>query len=178
MDTTVNTNLIAEAVAHLKTETVDRVRAITLGRLTEMAEGLVGRNLRTEAPLPRSTMSRAEYISAKDRYALARRITHYSRSGAHVGADEIVTGVDKAAIEALAQEAADDAALSFDAYVAKLTSKVGDVDSARVCGARLWQGSTLTVTKGDTVERWHTQQIINFSALGRAFNQWPTRKLK
>lgn len=66
---------------------------------------------------------------------------------------------------------------SFDAYVAKLVAKVGDCDSASVEGY-LWQYSILTVTKGETVERWKTQQIVNVSCLGKAFNQWPTRKMK
>jgi hypothetical protein len=34
------------------------------------------------------------------------------------------------------------------------------------------------VTKGGTVERWKTQQIVNVSRLGKLFNQWPTRQLQ
>lgn len=178
MPSTLTVNLIAEAIAPLKQAAINRARTFTTDRLTEMASELVGKNLRVEAPFPRSTMGRAEYLSAKARHSLARRITQYQRSGHQVGADEIATGVNLDAIEALAQEAAAEAAMSFEAYAAKLASKVGDVDAAHICGGQLWSGSTLTVTKGEAVERWHTQQIVNFSALGKAFNQWPTRKLK
>ena len=62
-------------------------------------------------------------------------------------------------------------------YVAKLTEKVGACDAAAVTG-ELWQESLLVVRKGETVERWKTQQILNFSVYGKAFNQWPTRKVK
>lgn len=72
-----------------------------------------------------------------------------------------------------------DAEASFDAYVAKLVLKVGEgVTKATVDGTRLWMASILTVTKGASVERWKTQQIVNYSVLGNAYLQWPTRKMK
>ena len=86
--------------------------------------------------------------------------------------------MDAGRIELFLKQVALDAAADFDAYVGKLTKKVGDVVSAKVEGA-LWQGSRLTVTKADgSIERWNTQQIINVSVLGKLFNQWPTRKQK
>jgi hypothetical protein len=72
-----------------------------------------------------------------------------------------------------------DAAASFEAYVAKLVHKVGEgVTKATVEGTQLWRISYLTVAKGATVERWKTQQIVNYSVLGNAYLQWPTRKVK
>ena len=70
-------------------------------------------------------------------------------------------------------------AADFDSYVNKLSAKIGEgVVSAEITG-RLWDYSTLTVTKNDgSVERWRTQQIINVSCLGKLFNQWPTRRSK
>ncbi len=39
--------------------------------------------------------------------------------------------------------------------------------------------TTPTPTKPDgSVERWHTQQITNYTAEGKPYLQWPTRKLK
>jgi hypothetical protein len=71
-----------------------------------------------------------------------------------------------------------DAGASFDAYVAKLTAKVGEgVISASVVG-HLWDYSILTVEKTSGIEQWRTQQILNVSCLGKVFNQWPTRKMK
>jgi len=69
------------------------------------------------------------------------------------------------------------AAQSFDAYVAKLEGKVGEHVAAEYTG-NLWSMSTIVVTKaGGDVERWNTQQILNVSVLGKLFNQWPTRRV-
>jgi hypothetical protein len=77
------------------------------------------------------------------------------------------------------QQTRDAMATDFDGYVNKLSTKIGEgVVSAEITG-RLWDYSTLTVTKNDgSVERWRTQQIINVSCLGKLFNQWPTRRSK
>lgn len=76
--------------------------------------------------------------------------------------------------------AEENAGLDFDAYVAKLVGKVGEgVEEASVVGRYLWLGSVLSVRKaGGEVERWSTKQIVNFSVYGKAFNQWPSRKVK
>ena len=72
-----------------------------------------------------------------------------------------------------------EAAASFEAYVAKLVHKVGEgVTAATVEGTQLWRISYLTVAKGETVERWKTQQIVNYSVLGNSYLQWPTRLVK
>ena len=71
------------------------------------------------------------------------------------------------------------AAESYDMYVGKLISKVGEVKDAKLDGGFVWSLSYLTVTKLDgSIEKWKTQQIINVSKLGTLFNQWPTRKVK
>lgn len=79
--------------------------------------------------------------------------------------------------EAVIARTAQQASLAFDAYVAKLSAKIGECVAAEVEGW-LWQHSILTVTRADgSVERWKTQCIINVSVLGKLFNQWPTRKV-
>lgn len=90
---------------------------------------------------------------------------------------QTVRGRNEAGIERILEEAELEAAASFDAYVAKLTEKVGECDAAVVEGP-LWFESILTVNKGGAIQRWKTQQILNFSVYGKAFNQWPTRRLK
>lgn len=72
------------------------------------------------------------------------------------------------------------AAQSFDAYVAKLTVKIGDgITSATTHQNNVWFDSDLIVTRIDgTVETWNTKMITNYSVYGLAFNQFPTRKVK
>lgn len=77
------------------------------------------------------------------------------------------------------QSVDEQASAQFDAYIAKLESKIGECVEAKLAGENIWTGSLLTVVKPDgTVEKWKTQMIINVSCLGKLFNQWPTRKIK
>jgi hypothetical protein len=82
---------------------------------------------------------------------------------------------------AFIRQAQKDAESSFDAYAAKMVSKVGDdvVDAKLECKGNAWVRSTLVVTRKDgSIERWNTTMIVNFSVHGKAFNQFPTRKAK
>lgn len=71
----------------------------------------------------------------------------------------------------------EEAAMVFDLFVTKMDHKIGDHDSATVEG-RPWTGCVVTIKKGDLTEQWHTQQIINYSVYGKAYNQWPTRLMR
>lgn len=81
-----------------------------------------------------------------------------------------------------AKDAAEDNVASF---AAKLTGKIDgaeDIGTAKVTGitfsGSLWNGSTLTATLDDGRRQvWTTHIILNFSCLGKAFNQWPTRRV-
>lgn len=75
--------------------------------------------------------------------------------------------------------ARDNAGAQYDAFVAKLESKIGDVIGAEITGNHVWGYSFLTVTL-PTLEKqcWKTQMIVNVSKLGNMFNQFPTRKIK
>lgn len=69
-------------------------------------------------------------------------------------------------------------AAQYDGFIAKLVGKIGACDSAEIDGSHVWGYSVLTVRKGDQIERWKTQQILNVSVLGKVFNQWPSRLTK
>lgn len=84
---------------------------------------------------------------------------------------------NEAAIARFYKQVEDQTNASFTAFVKKMVGKVGDCDSASMEG-RIWHYSILTVTKGETVERWKTQMIVNVSCRGKVFNQFPTRKVK
>lgn len=82
-------------------------------------------------------------------------------------------------IARVVQENRDIAAMNYDMFICKMVQKVGPgVESASIEGSHVWGDSILTVKKGDTVERWHTQTIWNVSKYGLPFNQWPSRKMK
>jgi hypothetical protein len=88
-------------------------------------------------------------------------------------------------IEAAAQKAA----LAYvQGYAVKLAGKVGEVVantpelagtkavSASVSSDNLWTNSVARIVlDSGRVLTFHTQMILNFSCLGKAFNQWPTR---
>lgn len=174
----IESNPIYAAIAPQKDAAVAHAMEYTRERLTEWVKQFpVGSDLKDLAPRGDSWKdSRKTYQSKNARHNLACRVLLLDR-GTHPHYTQKVLGVDEEGIERLCNEAGNEAATSFNLYVAKLTEKVGTCDSASVTGW-LWQNSVLRVTKGATVERWNTQQIVNFSVYGKAFNQWPTRLLK
>jgi hypothetical protein len=89
---------------------------------------------------------------------------------------EGIVRFSQAAATRFVEGAMKEAAVDFDAFVSKLDNKVQAHDTAEIEG-RPWIGSIITITKGDVTERWHTQQIINYSVYGKPYNQWPTRLL-
>lgn len=177
------TGFVAAAVKPLKDAAVAHAKAQAVAYVERVATMFAGKNLNDVAPSPNSrTMGRDEYRKAAAKRAAIVDVLAV-RYAAKVGFRSENTpailerDADREAKFVAAEAVA--AGLSFDAYVAKLEGKVGEgVTGATVAGLYLWQGSVLTVQKGKTSERWHTQQIVNYSVLGNAYNQWPTRKMK
>ncbi len=136
----------------------------------------VGNDLKAYAPLPHFTDGEYQQKLAR-RNAIKAIVTHKEVSR-RISDPEIVS-ISAEKIERFVRDARENASASFDAYAAKLASKVGEIRSASICGSSLWDGSLLTVeTEAGATQRWHTQQIINVSSLGKVFNQWPTRLRK
>lgn len=170
-------NPIAAAIAPQRDGAVEFAKAQAREFLNEfVAQFPVGGNMEELNPYPKASYSKS-YAEAAERYYLAQRVISYDRGAYSPGARREIYGVNQSGIDRLVEEAGMDAGFSFDKFVAKLVSKVGECDSAEVVG-NLWQHSVLTVVKGEQVERWQTQQIVNYSCKGKAFNQWPTRKIK
>ncbi len=171
------TDPIAAVITPMKEAAVARAVEYAEVRLRELAQGWIGTDLNSLRPNAR--MSKGEYQAAQQHYTLATRLMVVQK---HEGIQRMNTPViairiNPHALAKLVKEAGEDAALAFDAYVAKLSAKVGACDSATVEGP-LWLTSVLTVSKGEKTERWSTKQIINVSSLGKLFNQWPTRLMK
>jgi hypothetical protein len=80
------------------------------------------------------------------------------------------------------EQAKEQAAAQYDAFVCKLIKKIGPVNRALLQEQGVWQYSILSVRKLDGPrvrwEHWKTQQIENVSVLGNYFPQWPTRLMK
>jgi hypothetical protein len=175
----IESNPIYAAIAPQKDAAVAHAMEFTRKQLMYfVGQFPIGSDLSANAPEANSfKQGRQNYIKTQARRSLALRVLTFAPRGYMPHEPYIVTGVSEEGIERLCNDAGDDAAASFDCYVAKLTEKVGDCERASVSGS-LWQYSVLLVTKGGKAERWHTQQILNFSVYGKAFNQWPTRKMK
>ena len=175
----IESNPIYAAIAPQKADAVQHAMQYTRERIALfIAQFPIGSDLRDNAPEANSFKDgKQTYLSKTAKRSLAFRVLKFLDRGYMPHAPYIVAGRDDEGVERLIEEAGQDAAASFDAYVAKLTAKVGPCEQAGVEGA-LWQRSRLSVRKGPVVEQWITQQILNFSVYGKAFNQWPTRKCK
>lgn len=176
------TNLIANAVEPLKQKSVDAAVERTINFHKSIIEKLQQNNFDIDAafPRPKNFTSRAAYAAAGDLRAAVESIVDYEKSSyrmdetriVKVNADKIVYELEQAALNAQA---------SFDAYVTKLSIKVGTgiVDAHMGYVRGIWSDSNLTVYKNDgSKEVWNTKCITNRSKLGKWFNQFPTRKLK
>ncbi len=174
---------IENAVAPLKD--IAAAQAVKVARetiaqvLTDFAAN--GWDLNQCAPYPRPNIGRTAYMEAIAKRNLYQLIAVYDDAKPHrKPADPYFYKQSDKSEELFIARSVKDAVHSYELWVAKLTSKVGEVVSAELeISANVWGYSILKVTKPDgSVQRWKTQMIVNCSSLGKAFNQWPTRLLK
>jgi hypothetical protein len=174
------TNKIELAVMPLKTAAIERAekeaKELVVRYVINLAN--VGYDLSKVAPYPKSTMSRNDYAIAMARRSTYHMITKVVSGSRRMNEPEIVEVIPEYVVKFI-ETTKKDAAEQYDAFVAKLIIKIGDVNEATLVGDHVWSYSILTVTKafGNT-EKWKTQMIVNISKLGKLFNQWPTRKVK
>jgi hypothetical protein len=170
---------VADVVAPLKEQAIARAEKEATLVVLKVWKALTeaGWDLNVAAPYPRANrMSQLEYKQKVSRYHLFASLveTVSSRSMA----DPHIVKPSERRETVYIEKCKEMAAAQYDAFVQKLVSKIGPCDSATLNGSHVWGYSILTVSKGPTVERWKTQQIVNQSGLGTVFNQWPTRLLK
>lgn len=176
-------NPIEAAVAPLKIDAIARAEQEARNLVAHHARRLAecDGNAEILAPRPDSRTDGRERYREKDRRrALLDSLTtlqNYDVVKYDWRAPEI-RKIDDAKVEAFVEQAKRFAGQQYDAFVAKLVAKIGEVDDAVLNGNHVWSHSILTVRKGETLEHWKTQQIVNVSKLGTLFNQWPTRKVK
>lgn len=168
---------VGAAVEPLRSATIERVGQEFDAYVARIAERVAKANgdIDVLAPQPNSrTDGRIEY---KRKQAL--RAAYY-RICTHTGDYKAPIAVDQDKVVEACRAEMDNASAQYDAFIAKLVTKVGDdCTAASLAGTHVWGYSFLTVTKADgSTEIWKTQQILNVSVLGNVFNQWPTRLVK
>lgn len=170
---------IAQAVEPRRVASIERARESALRYVEAVRARLVEAGMDFDAAFPRPTirMSRVEYRSAQSVRDTAIRLCRVLVSTRRPG-DPLPVEISEEGVARFVAQIEADASADFDAYVAKLESKVGETVEAEINASPLWNGSVLTVrTIAGAVERWSTKQIVNVSVLGKLFNQWPTRRM-
>lgn len=180
------TNPIAAAIEPLRQISVDNAerKALAIIALAHKELEAGGYDLRTVAPrlLP-FNVSKEQYDQSIAKHSLYSRLTDrkHSADDINLGFSSSIRIPSKDAETKFIEQTKEAASFEFDKYVAKMISKVGDVDSAELTHSfenNIWGYSVLTVVIAGATQHWQTQQIINTSKLGKLFNQWPTRLMK
>lgn len=178
---------IAKAVEPVRAEAIARATKEAFAVIARVEKELAeaGGDREKSAPYPNSRFCDKRSFNIKlGKYTLVRMLTEQDvEPGAYVGSRSFGSP-DPARMSPegcahFVKRAQEDASAQYDAFIAKLEAKIGEVTEATLKGEHVWGHSILTVTKADgSVERWKTQMIVNVSVLGNLFNQWPTRKVK
>lgn len=175
------TNPITAAVLPLKGDAQNRAEKWARERIAKVLADMAaaGWDIDVAAPRASSTRhSREEYKRLNAKHAFYSALTTWTQPTRRPNEPNIRKQDDAAEARFIAR-ARDDAAAQYDAFVFKMVGKIGAAETASLTGSHVWGESFLTVTKPDgSREVWKTQQILNVSALGTLFNQWPSRKVK
>lgn len=172
-------NLIESAVSHLRDSAIDRAAKESQIVIDRVLNDLSENNWDAQicAPFPSSRDS--DFVRGKSKYELYRMLTSRQDDMSRRPHSPDIRKVNQKLQDQFIENAKRDAGIQYDAFVAKLVAKVGEVTEATLDGEHVWGYSILTVKKPDgEVQRWKTQMIINVSKLNKLFNQWPTRKVK
>jgi len=175
-------NLIAVAVMPQKKKAQDRAEQFAKERVAFVKSELEknGWDINAAAPRPRSMgMGRVQYMAAAAKRYMFASVVKSRVSYLSMNAPDFVD-MNKERIAKFIADARKSAAEEYDMFVMKLNGKIGAVKSAKLEGDHVWGFSFLTVQpkdKGRKEEIWKTQMILNVSKLGKAFNQFPTRKV-
>lgn len=178
---------IAKAVEPVRAEAIARAAKEALAVIAKVEKELAeaGGDRQVYAPYPNSLREdKRSFTMKRSKYTLVRLLTErdfpegvYQPSRSSNSPDP--ARMSPEGCECFVEMAKVDASAQYDAFIAKLETKIGEVTSAILTGEHVWGHSILTVTKADgTSEKWKTQMIVNVSVLGNLFNQWPSRKVK
>jgi hypothetical protein len=174
------TDPVETAIAPLREEAIAKaeIKARELAARVYAQLELADWDLNVAAPRPRATMRRQAYKEAASRFNLFCSLTIPAKATRSINEPHIRLKSDEH-LHNFVKQAKREAAAQYDAFVAKLTKKIGPTTAATLEGSHVWGFSILTVTTAaGATQRWKTQQIVNVSSLGKLFNQWPSRLLK
>jgi hypothetical protein len=177
------THPVAAAVLPLRASAVEaaekHVREVIESHLTALAA--VNDNVEAYAPYPSSYgpgyLGQADFAQKRARYDFIHRITTTVTTYHRPGEPCFVKASEKG-IERVVEQAREDAALAYDAFICKLIAKIGEASAATLEGSHVWGYSILTVNVAAGTQLWKTQQIVNFTKYGMPYLQWPSRKVK
>jgi len=174
-------NKIEQAVAPLKVDAIAKARQFALETVARVAADLAAHDWRLDlaAPYPRhSNTFDAAAMAAKAKHNFYSSLADTKPGGYRPGGPR-PCAISEEKVARYVKQTEDDAAASYEAYVAKLVRKIGEVADAKLHGEAVWNYSLLHIEKPDGAkETWKTHMITNCSVHGKLFNQWPTRKLK
>lgn len=172
-------NPIETVVMPLKKEAIKRA-GIEAAKIIkhvrkELSEAGFDRNV--IAPYPSG--SSGDYFGKLAKYQLYQKLTELVKPGSYGMHEPLIVRVATKLARRYVQDAKENAAAQYDAFVAKLNKKIGEVSTARLEGNHVWSFSYLFIEKASGEKQiWKTQMIINQSKYGLLFNQFPTRKVK
>lgn len=178
---------IAKAVEPVRAEAIARAtkKAFEIIAKCEVDLAAAGGDRQVLAPYPSSwNCDKRTWNIKKGYYNLVQMLTERDiPEGAYRGSrsmnDPDPARMSVKGCAKFVKQSQEDASAQYDAFIAKLETKIGEVTAATLTGEHVWGHSILTVTKADgTSEKWKTQMIVNISVLGKLFNQWPSRKTK
>jgi hypothetical protein len=178
------TNLIAAAVAPLKEIQMDYAASRVLARCEKVFAELAAVNWDVSAYLGVQPNFSNQYPAYKEWKAKQSFVSMITNRGEGWPVSQRVNTIyvlpvvrNDAKVEEMVQNARAMAAASYEAYVAKMIAKIGDVTEASMCtSSHVWGYSVLEVTTvAGERQVWTTQQIVNCSVHGKLFNQWPSR---
>lgn len=174
-------NKIAEVVLPLKEDAIKKAEEHAKTLIENCRKNLAenDNDLGLVAPYPKAgRLSTAEYWFRMGKYTLYNKLVKHRKSTRMMNEPDYVD-IYPEYCERFITQSREDAAIQYDAFVAKLVEKIGEVKDVKLIGNHVWSFSILTVEKeGGIIEHWKTQMIINVSKHGKIFNQWPTRKVK
>lgn len=173
-------NIIRDLIEPMKADAIARARQEAEKFVSTVEEKLREFNFDANAFAPYVPLNHRDYTKNRERREVVSMfcVTDPTKPNTHRSQDPryVVMSEDKIAHYIKMSEA--EAAANYDAFVLKMIAKIGAIDSATITGNHIWGYSVLTVKKGDVIENWKTQMIVNVSKLGKLFNQWPTRLMK
>jgi len=182
----INAHPIATVVEPLRAASIERAKQAAQGQIDRVLDALAKADwlINVYAPYP----SYGTYSSKADyRQKMALRSFVMMITDNVPGQDRLLRHDSKAikvapsakGHEIVLKQAAMQASADYDAFIAKMVNKIGGCVSATLIGEHVWGFSQITATLDDgSVEKWKTQMICNYSVYGKAFNQWPSRKVK